>query len=147
MVLALADTQILTGLGILVSGFISLPCGLSVYHWQMVTYLAWFAAVTHLSALTFLRNYFYNHRTKLAWRVVLMFVLQGLLMGAAFPTGHFDFTRTDYEALVEPKSHAICYYRATMDTDTIAFQSMLLFDLLLIYGFGIRVFKLSRRAT
>jgi len=90
-VLALADIQIITGIGILISGYASLHCGLSAYHWQLVIYLTWFSSITHLSALTFLRNYLHNHRGQLIWRLASMLVLLTLLGIAVGPTGHFDY--------------------------------------------------------
>lgn len=149
-VLALADVQIIIGVGILVSGYASLHCGLSAYHWQLVVYLAWFASLTHLSALTFLRNYLHNHRAQFWWRAASMVVLLVLLCGAVGPTGHFSYSEIIYQAggvnIISPvkSSHyAMCYYKAGMLTQTTAFQSMLLFIFLIVYGYSVRVAKMS----
>ena len=39
-ILAFADTQLLQGIAILIAGFTSVD-ELTVYHWQIVIYLAW----------------------------------------------------------------------------------------------------------
>lgn len=142
-VLVLADTQIITGVAVLASGFSSLKCRLSAYHWQIIVYLAWFSSVTHLSALTFLRNYLRNHFAEFACRMVLMLVLLALLCTAVIPTSHFDFSGDDGNVNFKPSYFAICFYHQTIDTTTVGFQSMLLFIFLSIYGYTIRLAKMS----
>jgi hypothetical protein len=39
-VLMFSDEQLVTGIGILVSGYTQINCALSTYHWQIVDYLA-----------------------------------------------------------------------------------------------------------
>jgi hypothetical protein len=39
-ILAFSDQQLVTGIGMLVSGYTQLHCSLSLYHWQIVVYLA-----------------------------------------------------------------------------------------------------------
>ncbi|WYZ36429.1 hypothetical protein EsH8_XIV_000029 [Colletotrichum jinshuiense] len=90
-ILALADTQLITGISVLVSAYYTLTQGLSAYHWQMIIYLAWFSSMTHLSALTFLRTYFANHPAGRLWRVLIMSLLVILLFIGLIPTGHFNF--------------------------------------------------------
>ncbi|KAF2635320.1 hypothetical protein P280DRAFT_196062 [Massarina eburnea CBS 473.64] len=59
--LALADTQLLTGLAV---QFVALlqHCTLSVYHFQIVTELAFLTTVTHLLTVVTLRDYFVRYR-------------------------------------------------------------------------------------
>ena len=57
-VLMFSDQQLVTGIALLASGFSQLHCGISAYHWQILVYLAWFCALTHLSTLTLMRDYF-----------------------------------------------------------------------------------------
>ncbi|KAF6783097.1 hypothetical protein CSOJ01_15941, partial [Colletotrichum sojae] len=92
-ILSLADTQLITGLSILASGYWSLKHGpgMSAYHWKMVVSLAWFSGITHLSTLTFLRRYFADHRMERLWRLTFMFLLLVLLFVGLIPTGHFEF--------------------------------------------------------
>ncbi|KAF2213928.1 hypothetical protein CERZMDRAFT_38059, partial [Cercospora zeae-maydis SCOH1-5] len=55
-ILTLSDQQIVTGIAILGAGFNGLRDGsISVYHFQVVIYLAWMSSSVHLSALTILR--------------------------------------------------------------------------------------------
>lgn len=145
-----ADIQIITGVAILVSGYSSLRCGFSTYHWQLVVDLAWFSSVTHLSTLTFLRHYLHNRPKEKQWRVIAMLVLLVLLCVAIGPTAHFAWLHeTDAEKLgllkVHPSSQAICVYKLGVDTSSPAFESMSVTITLLVYGFAIRIAKLSPR--
>lgn len=87
-VLFLGDTQVVTSVAIVVSGYIQLPCGLSVYHWEMIVDLAWFSALTHLAALTSLRHYFRRRPAMAISRVILMGLTLVLLASALKPTGY-----------------------------------------------------------
>lgn len=83
----MSDTQIVTGLAILASGFSQIRCGLSMFHWQIVVYLAWFSSATHLTTMTFLRRYTHdNYRFRIV-RLVLMLLLVIMLGIALVPTG------------------------------------------------------------
>ena len=59
--LAFADTQLLTGLAIQFTAMLK-HCQLSVYHFQVVTELAFLTTVTHLLTVIALRNYFVKNR-------------------------------------------------------------------------------------
>ncbi|KAL8825214.1 MAG: hypothetical protein Q9191_004551 [Dirinaria sp. TL-2023a] len=87
-VLFLGDTQVVTSIAIVLSGYVQLPCGLSKYHWEMVVDLAWFSALTHLTALTSLRHYFQQRPTMAFWRVLFMGITLVLLGSALKPTGY-----------------------------------------------------------
>jgi hypothetical protein len=145
-----ADIQIITGVAILVSGYLSLRCGLSTYHWQLVVDLAWFSSVTHLSTLTFLRHYLHNRPKEKRLRVVAMLALLVLLSVAVGPTAHFAWLHeTDAEKLallkVQSSSHTICVYKLRIDTASPALQSMVVTVCLLVHEFAIRVAELSPR--
>lgn len=94
-VLCLGDTQIITSVAILLSGYVQLPCGLSTYHWEIIVDLAWFSALTHLTALTSLRHYFRRRPAMALWRVVFMGITLVLLGSALYPAGYVpqSFTR------------------------------------------------------
>lgn len=77
-IVLLGDTQIITSVAILLSGYTQLPCGMSTYHWVMVVDLAWFSAITHLAALTSLRHYFRRRPATALWRVILMGISRSL---------------------------------------------------------------------
>ncbi|KAF0320785.1 hypothetical protein GQ607_012019, partial [Colletotrichum asianum] len=133
---------VITGLGILITGYILLPCGIDAYHWQLAVYLAWFSAVTHLSGLTVLRT----HLNKYIWakyvRYGLMLSLLVLLVVGMVPTGLFS-------DLSKP---ALCYFyqsgntlqRETRKEDDPDWQAMVLSVFLLIFGFVTRSIKLFR---
>ena len=78
-ILTLSDQQLVTGLGILIAGFSTL-CTRQVYHFKIISALAWFSSTTHLSTLAVLRVYFMNHRSLRAWRVVAMACIFVLLI-------------------------------------------------------------------
>ncbi|TPX10114.1 uncharacterized protein E0L32_001311 [Thyridium curvatum] len=59
-ILGMCDIQIVTGLGILISGFADLWNGISAYHFQLVSQVAWFSSLTHICGLTILRRYFHS---------------------------------------------------------------------------------------
>ena len=71
-------------MSLLVSGYSSLPKGLSTYYWALVSRLAWFYTVTHLTSLTFLRKHLYRHPRVLFVRLVFMLAVAGLLFVAIF---------------------------------------------------------------
>ena len=87
-ILFLGDTQVVTSIAIVLSGYVQLPRGLSTYHWEMVVDLAWFSALTHLTALTSLRHFFQQRPTMAFWRVLLMGITLVLLASALQPTGY-----------------------------------------------------------
>ena len=78
-ILALSDQQLVTGLAILIAGFVS-PCSMSIYHFKIIAALAWFSSTTHLSTLAVLRVYLIDHSRLRDWRVVAMLVVLGLLV-------------------------------------------------------------------
>ncbi|KAF2716046.1 hypothetical protein K431DRAFT_209740, partial [Polychaeton citri CBS 116435] len=57
VITAFSDQQLITGIGILIAGYISLfnSSALDQYHWQIVIYLAWMSSNVHLATLTVLR--------------------------------------------------------------------------------------------
>lgn len=139
----MSDLQILTGLSISISGYSQLRCGLSVYHWQVLVYLTWFCSLTHLSCLTFLRNYLYDHPGERCWRLIGMGLLVAMLIIALLPTGNYNF-RTD------PADYAICSFQhikptgPVPDSNGLEYSSMIISVLLLALEFISRVFRLHR---
>lgn len=85
----MSDVQLITGLSILASGFSQIGCGISIYHWNTVVFLAWFSSVTHLSTMTFLRRYVHDHHgiRILILRLGLMVSLVLMLAVALISTG------------------------------------------------------------
>jgi hypothetical protein len=60
VILGFADQQLVTGLAILIAGYMKY-CTISVYHFNVVTELAWLSSVTHLLSVSCLRGYFVEH--------------------------------------------------------------------------------------
>lgn len=82
-VLALSDQQLVTGLAILIAGYIK-RCSMSQYHFNIVKALAWFSSTIHLSTLTVLRDYLTDHPVVRTWRVIGMVCMVALLYTAEF---------------------------------------------------------------
>ena len=78
-ILALSDQQLVTGLAVLIAGFVS-PCSISIYHFDIIAALGWFSSTTHLSTLAVLRVYFIEHPRLRNWRVVAMLFVFVLLI-------------------------------------------------------------------
>ena len=99
-----------TGLALLISGYTQLGCGISAYHWQTTIYLVWFSSLTHLSTLTFLRQYFYENRPLLWGRLFFICLIAGLLLGALAPTGSSDWTTSSDTGTITLSIPAQCFY-------------------------------------
>ena len=100
-VLFFGDTQVITSVAILVSGYVQLPCGLSAYHWQTIVDLAWFSALTHLATLTSLRQYFRSRPTMAILRIMFMGMTLILLAAALQPTVFMPQLRNGESAFVK----------------------------------------------
>lgn len=85
-VLTCSDTQAITGLAILLCGYIQVS-KLSAYHWQVVVNLAWFSSLTHLTTLTFLRHRLRQQRDMAISRAILMGIIIVLLAVSLGPAG------------------------------------------------------------
>ena len=103
-VLAFSDQQSITGIAILVSGYIQLDScqPMTVYNWQITVDLAWFSSITHLTTLTCLRSYFQQRPALRIWRLSCMAINAAILTIALSSTGW------EY---VSPNLPAICLYR------------------------------------
>lgn len=89
--LILSDQQIITGISILLAGFASLhPSGdgnpVSIYHWQILTYLAWLSSNVHLATISVLRDWLRQRRGLFIGRIIGMAVLLALLLAALVPS-------------------------------------------------------------
>ncbi|KAL8835783.1 MAG: hypothetical protein Q9170_003177 [Blastenia crenularia] len=92
-ILAYADLQIATGVGILVAACSTIR-SLSVYHLQVAIYLAWMSSNTHLTAISLLQIDFRENRSKsIARRLRLggMIFLGVLLLVALVPTTAYNW--------------------------------------------------------
>ncbi|RMY42216.1 hypothetical protein D0866_00069 [Hortaea werneckii] len=87
-----SDQQIVTGIAIMTAGFVGLRSGqISVYHYQIVLYLAWLSSSVHLSALTLLRPFLNRHTGVKVWRLIGMGALFIMLIIGIVPTVSYDW--------------------------------------------------------
>ena len=89
-VLMFSDTQLITGMAILLCGYTQLTSGLDSYHWQVVICLAWFSSLTHLATLSSLRDHFRNRPLMALCRAGLMGVVLIMLTVAFGTTGYLS---------------------------------------------------------
>ena len=156
----MSDLQILTGMSILIAGFIQLDCGISAFHWQVLVYLAWFSSVTHLSCLTILRTFLYNHPSQRLWRLIGMLVVVVMLIVALLPTGQWMWQEQrmlGQNPFPPGGAYAICFYEKldiesytshiTVFPKYLNIMIMVLSVLLLAIGFLIRVVKLYKSVS
>ena len=96
-VLAFSDLQVVTGISILISGYVQIRCGLAAYHWQLVVDQAWFSAITHLTTLTCLRSYFRTRPTPRLLRLIGMSVTTVMLAIALGSTGYWNNSTSELQ--------------------------------------------------
>jgi hypothetical protein len=114
-VLLFSDQQIMTGLAILIAGFVGLNDRLDVYHFQVVIMLAWMSSSVNLTALTVLGQYFEEHKAVLHWRLAGMLTVLILLFVALIPTtsNHWALLATEKGDGITMTGWAVparCYY-------------------------------------
>ncbi|CAG8139695.1 unnamed protein product [Penicillium salamii] len=136
----MGDLQLVTGFSILISGAVQLDCGLTVYEWQIVVYLAWFSCLTHLSCLMVMRSYLHVHTVGRTWRLVAMGVLAILLIVGLLPTANYGHL---YNQRPGPSDYAKCYLKVRRSSG-ITLCSMILSVLTIAIGFISRVMKLHK---
>jgi hypothetical protein len=86
VILSYSDQQLVTGLSILVAGYYEMfNNNLSLYHWNVVVYLAWMSSAVHIASLTLLKDIFNKQPTLRNIRVVGMLALLTLLATAMLP--------------------------------------------------------------
>lgn len=105
-----SDTQVVTGMAILLTGYIQLPSGISSHHWQVIVDLAWFSTLSHLATLTALRGYFRKQTRMAVCRTVFMGLVLVLPATALGPTGYISQFATS-------PVPAKCLYSPTAYTD------------------------------
>lgn len=151
-VLMFSDQQVVTGIAILVAAFLQLSRGISSYHWQIVVYAAWFASVTHLSTLTFLRPLFLQKAALRIWRLVLMGTTVLMLAVALLPTADSSWMRahTDqsHVSAFTGSIPAKCFFKrlgdlSRIDPRSAQFVSLLCSMIILIYGYCSRAAQIS----
>lgn len=136
----MGDLQLITGFSILISGAVQLKCGLTVYEWQIIVYLAWFSCLTHLSCLMVLRNYLYVRTFGRTWRLIAMGILAIMLIIGLLPTANYGDL---FYSRPHPWDYAKCYLKIRPSSD-ISLCSMIFSVLTISIGFISRVMKLHK---
>ncbi|KAF3025751.1 hypothetical protein E8E14_014426 [Neopestalotiopsis sp. 37M] len=105
VIIVLSDQQMFTGIAIMSAGFRGLQTrDISVYHFQIVLYLAWMSSSVHLSAVTLLGSYLRRHRGILLWRFAGMLVLLVMLIVALVPTISNDWGIFWWDGMLENRT-------------------------------------------
>ncbi|KAF1946237.1 hypothetical protein EJ02DRAFT_336597 [Clathrospora elynae] len=92
--LAFSDTQLLTGLAIQFTAMIK-HCDISIYHFRVVTELAFLTTVTHLLTVIALRDYFVKNRWINLPRILFMLANLGILGYTSFIAYSYDLAGLD----------------------------------------------------
>ena len=139
-VLAQSDQQLITGIAILIAGYIN-PCTMDFYHFEIVATLAWLSSTVHLSTLSLLQDYLILNPVLRACRIVgMILTLVGLFVAQVITLG----------GGAEPALPAVCSLRYA---DTIKYSGTFFFleiilgfisvILYLIISYGNRAVRLS----
>lgn len=140
----MCDNQLLTGSGILVSGFVAMTHDeLSAYHWQILTYLAWFSGLTHISGLIFLRKYFFYNQVQRNFRLFFMFLHAVCVAIALIPTGW----PTAYGRHAQCFWEQSTYKEVAYNGKSTEFNSMIVSIILLFFNLSMRTIEVSPWAS
>jgi hypothetical protein len=102
--LAFSDTQLATGLAIQFTALMK-HCELSIYHFQIVTDLAFLTTITHLLALVSLRDYFVRNKWVNLPRIIIM-------LGNLAMLGYTSFVAFSYQLVgLDLSSDLACFYK------------------------------------
>ena len=98
LILSLADQQLISGLSLLVTGYIKQSQNLLGIHFTLIVYLGCLSSSSHLAAVLTLRKYFDNHYTiaVLRVRLILLFALALFVSLALTRSFHPFFIPIDY---------------------------------------------------
>lgn len=86
-ILAICDQQLITGLGVLIAGFVqAFFYDLSAYHWNSVVYLAWISSTVHLMTISTIRDKLNASQVLRNVRLCIMLCILAMLVAALVPT-------------------------------------------------------------
>ena len=91
LILGFSDQQLVTGISILLIGFISI-CRISTYHFRVINSLGMFSCSSHLASVLSLRRYFQDHPTVAKIRITAMLFFAGLLSTSLILLGILPWT-------------------------------------------------------
>ncbi|KAK8059480.1 hypothetical protein PG996_009410 [Apiospora saccharicola] len=87
VILIFSDQQLLTGLGVLITGYIlTFNSDLTYYHWRYVVSLAWMSSTVHLMSLSVLRGRLWRNPVTCTVRLCAIGTVFALLIVAFIPT-------------------------------------------------------------
>ena len=90
IILNLSDQLLLTGTAVLIAGFWT-HCSISVYHFALISDLAWFASNVHLITLVVLWQYLQDRPVLRNWRAFCMGCMAIFLTASTIMQGHRDW--------------------------------------------------------
>lgn len=92
--LSLSDGQLVTGTALLIVAIYQIPMSnghISVYHFSLVTDLAWFSAGVHQNTCYLLRGHLLKSPVLRIWRTIWILVMGSLLLFALVVSSHKDW--------------------------------------------------------
>ncbi|CAG8976329.1 hypothetical protein HYALB_00005736 [Hymenoscyphus albidus] len=163
-VISFGDQQLVTGISILVAGFLQLEWGISAYHWHSVVNQAWLSTITYFMVFTAMKDDIHKSRRRRLATIVRfagMGILIIMLIVALIPMG-FTNSRTVYAHSFP----AWCFYHNGEWKENLAWQAsgdreqddqweridvtaynwpyLILTVTILLYNFCTRIFWLQR---
>jgi hypothetical protein len=108
--LAFSDTQLVTGLAIQFTALVK-HCDMTIYHFRIVTELAFLTTITHLLTVIALRNYFVKNKWINLPRIFFMLANLGLLGYTSFVSYSYDLVNSGSGSLDLSMSLA-CFYHS-----------------------------------
>jgi hypothetical protein len=151
--LILSDQFLVTGIAVLVTGYIK-SCNISIYHFEIVTWLGWLSSNGHQIALTSIRLYFQDHQMVLRYRAFAMAICFLLLLTAVNLAGaqaaliiETPHTSVDYDGYVYNPGRPYAYdapARCTWTSSafTAPAADVVFATIVLVLGFVSRVVRL-----
>ena len=139
-----SDQQLVTGIAILSAGYSQLSGGLPFFYWQFLLQLAWFSSITHLTALTLLRQYFLQNSAARWWRFILMLVLALMQTVALLPT-IYEFIPSSVPTVCVLKFAARNINGSVISTE--GALSLVMIVTYLVSSYVTRLIKLSRNTS
>lgn len=146
--LTYSDSQVITGIAILLAGYWQLRSGISLHHWKVISNLAWFSSVTHLATLTSLRKYFQQRPTLAYCRTTAMGINLILLGIASGPANMNKVHESSWDEGYPDPLPAKCFYKQQYP-DFYEFNiPILIFSLtFLVVSYTIRVIRISTKCS
>jgi hypothetical protein len=131
MILGFSDQQLITGISIMVIGYIKV-CSISTYHFYIIQTLAMFSCSAHLASVTSLRRYFQEHPVVARLRISFMLVFALLLATALLMLGIGITERNENPMSLGSQCPMLCFMRDNQSVVTNRLIGVIMVLLLLI---------------